>query len=99
MTLPLGQRASCPLRKRSSSEQIGVCAGVGKRQNEFACGRVEIEQYPIVFDVTVAESFKVADPLRLHLTGKAAILAAISETLGLDIGNIPALATFPKIPA
>ena len=48
-----------PLRTRSGLKQIGVSTGIGKRKNEFACGRVEVEQYPIVFDVAVAQSFKV----------------------------------------
>ena len=42
------------------SKQIGVCPGIGKRENEFAGGCVEVEQYPVVFDVAVAKSFKVA---------------------------------------
>ena len=44
----------------NSSKQIGMRAGVGECEDEFASGRVEVEQYPIVFDVAVAKSFKVA---------------------------------------
>ena len=40
-------------------EQIGVRSGVGKREDEFAVCGVEVEKYPVVFDVAVAKSFKV----------------------------------------
>ena len=43
----------------NSSKQIGVRAGVGECEDEFASGRVEVEQHPIVFDVAAAKSFKI----------------------------------------
>ena len=54
------QRALNLLRTSNSSEQISMCASVGERKNEFASGRVEVEQYPAALDVAVAKSFKVA---------------------------------------
>ena len=42
------------------SKQIGVCPSIGEREDEFAGGGVEIEQHPVVFDVAVAKSVKVA---------------------------------------
>ena len=41
-------------------EQISVGACIGERENEFAVGRIEIEKYPIIFDMAVTESLKVA---------------------------------------
>ena len=42
------------------SKQIGVCPGIGERKDEFAVCGVEVEKHPVVFDVAVAKSFKVA---------------------------------------
>ena len=61
-------RAARPLRIHNSSKQIGVRAGVGECEDEFASDRVEVEQYPVVLDVAVAKSFKVAG-IRMFLRG------------------------------
>ena len=37
-----------------------MCSGVGEGENQFACSRVEIEKHPVVLDVAVAKSLKVA---------------------------------------
>ena len=42
------------------SEQIGMGSGVGERENKFAVGGVKIEEYPVVFDVAVSQSLKIA---------------------------------------
>lgn len=53
-------------RKRSQpvlvcgSKQIGVRSGVGKGENQFARGCVKVEKNPIVLDVAIAKSLKVA---------------------------------------
>ena len=43
----------------SDSEQVGMGAGVGKRQNKFTVGRIKIEKYPVVFDVAITQSLKI----------------------------------------
>ena len=43
----------------SGSEQVGMGAGVGKRQNKFTVGRIKIEKYPVVFDVAITQSLKI----------------------------------------
>ena len=35
-------------------------SGIGERENKFAVGGVEIEEYPVVFDVAVSQSLKIA---------------------------------------
>ena len=47
------------MRMRNISKQIGLRAGVGKRENEYVCFDV-IEQKPVILDVAVAKSFQVA---------------------------------------
>ena len=47
------------MRVHNNSKQIGLRAGVGKRKNEYVCFDV-IEQKPIILDMAVAKSFKVA---------------------------------------
>ena len=37
-----------------------MCTGVGESEDEFAGGSVEIEKYPVVFNVAVTKSVKVA---------------------------------------
>ena len=69
-----------------------MCTGVGKRQNEFASGCVEVEQHPIVFNVAVAKSFKVAGiqkgltPLQLpHFSSGRQRLIGRSRTLDMIV--------------
>ena len=37
-------------------EQIGVRAGVGERENEFACGGVEIKKHPVVLNMAITKT-------------------------------------------
>ena len=59
----------------SGSEQVGMGAGVGKRQNKFTVGCVEVKKYPIVFNMAVAKTFKVA--------GECMILVLRRQSLAL----------------
>ena len=56
-------------------EQIGVCPGIGECEDEFAVCGVEVEKHPVVFDVAVAKSFKVA--------GKRMVLVLWRQNLSL----------------
>ena len=51
---------NCPEMRGQYSEQIGMGSGVGERKNKFAVGGVKIEKYPVVFDVAVSQSLKIA---------------------------------------
>ena len=64
-----GGGASC------ASEQIGVRSSVGEREDEFAVCGVEVEKNPVVLDMAVAKSFKVA--------GERMILMLVVERLAV----------------
>ena len=67
---------------RRGLEQIGVRAGVGEREDEYVVLNV-IEKKPIVLDMAVAESFKVAGKRMILILGRQ----SFSHCEGADNGR------------
>ena len=52
--------------------------GIGERENEFAACGVEVEKHPVVFDVAVVKSFKVAGKRMVLINSAFISLSAVA---------------------
>ena len=53
----------------SLAKQIGMRAGIGKRKDKISIRRVEVEKHPVVLDMAVAKSVKVAGERMVSIFG------------------------------